>query len=182
MLPWTPYSSLELTLSSFSSGQVKLPFSTVCLFTLAISGTYLCVDLFACRTSAWRLQSAMGEKRRRSAINHLVGNKFDLIAINSRESFYNSITGKFGAISVILVGKTKSLLLKNKLSKEINCRLLLWRCCCYFGEDSFQWGLSFLDTHTDHFFSLPSKSRGDWDSLIYDLFSDLSTPLCIVHE
>lgn len=63
MLPWTPYSSLELTLSSFSSGQVELPFSTVCLFTLPISGTYLCVDLFACRTSAWRLQSAMGEQK-----------------------------------------------------------------------------------------------------------------------
>lgn len=32
-----------------------------------------------------------------------------------------------------------------------------------FGENSFQWGLSFSDTHTDHFFSLPSKSRSDWD-------------------
>lgn len=175
MLPWTPYSSLELTLSSFLSGQVNLPFSTVCLFTLPISGTYLCVDLFACRTSAWRLQSAMGEKRRWSAINHFVGNKFDLIAINSRESFYNSITGKFGAISVILVGKTKSLLLKNKLSKEINCRLLLWRCCCYFGGGLISVG-TFLFRHAHRSLLFPTHS------LIYDLFSDLSTPLCIVHE
>lgn len=103
-------------------------------------------------------------KRRRSAINHLVGNKFDLIAINSRESFYNSITGKFGAISVILVGKTKSLLLKNKLSKEINCRLLLWRCewvvgcCCYFWGELISVG-TFLFRHAHRSLLFPTQQK-----------------------